>query len=208
MSPLRTTNPAQHLPLPSVDAIEVRRLNLGISLLDCASQLGATVTARAYDKIRRVAGAIRGVADDLAEHYGFSFDEVQISVTPLSLIAHSLSEHELASVASAIDAAARDTGVDAVYGCSSIGPIGAQRGATALANALPSIIASTERVHASLDCTTPAGGVHTPAAIAYSRVVREIGDLSLSTPAHFLRIVAAPYCPDTLLFHDVRKPDV
>ncbi len=196
-------------PYPLVsDEIAVRRFVLGVSLLNCASQLGATVTARTYDRIRRIAGALPRVVDDLAQHYGLYYDEIQVSITPISLIGHSLSAHDLAAVASAVDAAARDTGVDSVYGFSSVGPIDAQLGATSLADALPFIIASTERVHASVDYSTLAGGVHLPAATAYSRAVREIGNLSATTHNHFLRVAGACYSPNTLLFHDVRKPDV
>ena len=186
--------------------LDVRRVTLGVSLLDCASQLRATVAARAYDKVRRTAGAFRRAVDDVAAYYGFGCEENSVAVTPISVVADSLPVHDLTAVAQALDAAAVEADVATVRGFATIGSVEGRGGCRSLAEAIPGVVASTKRVFASIDCGTEPN-IDLASIRAYARVVKTISELSVATADYFLRVQCGPSGWDTCLYHPIEGPE-
>ncbi len=161
--------PAAALPLPT--DVGAGSVWLGLSLRDCASRLPQTVRARVYDKLRRTAGHLVSVADDVEARFGVRFADRVVAVTPIASVADGLSRDELIGLAQIMDKAALHLGVDAVAGFSALVEAGMTGGDRRLIEALPAALASTDRVCASVRCGTSTDGLYAEAVGALAEAI-------------------------------------
>ncbi|NND71752.1 MAG: DUF711 family protein [Rhodothermales bacterium] len=151
-SPERYDSSASHLKVAAV--------SIGISLLDCSSRLPRTVSARAYDKIRRVAGLQRQVLEHITERTGAEFFRCGLSVSPVAVILDSGTVTDFIQLASSIEQAAVDVDADFVSGFSAIVNHGVGQGAATLIKSLPDSIVRTERLTSSVLFSAKSGSVN------------------------------------------------
>ena len=150
--------------LTGAEPLAVRAVTLGVSLRDCASRLPATVRARAYDKVRKVAGHhVRTVGEEAAR-YGVCVGEVGLAVTPVALVADGGAARDYVLLARVLDAAAEHVGAHAVGGFAALVESGMTPGDRAFLDALPDALATAPRVRAAVVCGSTAAGVHAAAA--------------------------------------------
>ncbi len=158
----------------------IRAVTLGISLRDCGSSLVQTVRARVYDKIRRAAAHHVAIAEEVESLYGVEIANKRVSVTPVALIADGLSAAECTMVARALDTAAADIGIDYLAGYSALVERGLTRGDEAYFDSLPTVLATTKHLCASVNCASTAAGINSDAVLRLAGVIKETADLTAS----------------------------
>ena len=164
--------------MTEMEHFDIRTVTLGVSLRDCSSVLPQTVRARVYDKIRRAASHHVAVAEEVEALYGVQIANKRVSVTPIALIADSLSPADLTGLAQILDAAAEDVGIDYLAGFSALVERGLTRGDEAFFEALPTALATTKHVCASVNCGSTAAGINGNAVLKIAEILRETARLT------------------------------
>ena len=164
--------------MTEMEHFDIRTVTLGVSLRDCSSVLPQTVRARVYDKIRRTAAHHVTVAEEVEALYGVQIANKRVSVTPIALIADSLSPADLTGLAQILDTAAEDVGIDYLAGFSALVERGLTRGDEAYLEALPRALATTKHVCASINCGSTTAGINGNAVLKIAEVIRETARLT------------------------------
>ncbi len=140
--------------------LDIRTTTLGLNLKDCIHSDFATFQEQVYDRVHGYACALIEHARPLEIKYGIPIVNKRISVTPVSLImeTHATPEKYLA-MAQTLDRAARDAGINFIGGFGALVQKGLTRSDAALIEALPAVLAATERVCAFLNVGSTHAGL-------------------------------------------------
>ncbi len=164
--------------MTEIEHFDIRTITLGISLRDCSSRLPATVRARSYEKIRRVAAHHVRVAKEIEALYGIRITNKRVAITPVSLIADGHSRDDFVSLARMLDTAAEHVGVDFLAGFSALVEKGSTYGDEALIASLPEVLASTKHLCASVNCGSTAAGINANAVQQMAQVIKDTARLT------------------------------
>ncbi|OAU80227.1 hypothetical protein PY74_01775, partial [Lacticaseibacillus rhamnosus] len=129
-----------------------------------------------YAKIMKKAANLVAVADAISDEYGIPIVNKRISVTPVSLLAGADQMLDFRPVAYAMDRAAKDLGVDLIGGYSALVQNGSTKAETALMKSLPEVLATTERVCASVNIGSTRSGLNMDAVKLMGTVVKQVAD--------------------------------
>ena len=94
--------------------LDIRTITMGISLLDCADPNPEACARKVHDKICRQAEHLVATGCQIERELGIPLVNKRISVTPASLVAAACGDPVV--VARAMDAAAKETGVNYIGG--------------------------------------------------------------------------------------------
>lgn len=166
------------LQMIDVEHFDIRTVTLGLSLRDCSSRLPATVRARVYDKIRRTAAHHVFVAEEVESLFGVNIVNKRVAVTPISLIADGATPQDFIALAQTLETAAEHVGVDFIAGFSALVEKGTTAGDEALIEALPEVMASTERVCGSVNCGSTSAGINVDAVRKVAAAVQRAAALT------------------------------
>lgn len=161
---------AQHL--------DVRTITMGISLRDCADSDGAKARRRIYDKITRLAERLVAVGEQLSLEFGVPIINKRIAVTPIAMVAEACGDEMYIEFARTLDAAASAVGVNFIGGFSALVHKGATLGDERLLASLPTALAVTERVCASVNVATTRAGINMNAVARMGEVIKRTAELT------------------------------
>ncbi|MBI4577018.1 MAG: DUF711 family protein, partial [Planctomycetes bacterium] len=156
-----------------MESLDIRTVTLGIHVLDCARPSLEDTCREVQRKIRAVAADLLGVVAEVEEAYGIPIVNRRIAVTPASLVAAPSGATDLTPLALALEEAACAVGVDYLGGFSAMVQKGFTASDLALVNSIPSALAATTRVCASVNVATTAAGIHMDAVAKMGRIVCE-----------------------------------
>ncbi|MCP3914883.1 MAG: PFL family protein [bacterium] len=161
-----------------LETLDIRTTTLGISLLDCADPDLESTCEKVYAKIVHHARNLVEVADGIAGDYGVPIVNKRIAVTPIALVAAASGARDLAPLARAMDAAAKEVGVDFIGGFSAYVHKGFTNADDALFHSIPHALAETEHVCASVSLATTRSGVNMDATARFSQVILDTAVLT------------------------------
>ena len=153
--------------------LDVRTITTGISLRDCAHPDIAACARRVYDKICRCAEKLVATGCDIESEYGIPIVNKRISVTPVAMIAESCDSADYAVIARALDAAAKNCGVNFIGGYSALVHKGFSLGDQRLIASIPEALATTELVCSSVNVATSKAGINMDAVALMGRIIKE-----------------------------------
>ena len=154
-----------------LETLDIRTTTLGINLLDCADPDLESTCEKVYTKIVHHARDLVAIADSIAADYGVPIVNKRIAVTPISLVAAASGAEDLTPLARAMDAAAREVGVDFIGGFSAYVHKGFTNADKALFDSIPAALAQTEHVCASVSLASTRAGINMDAVVRFSEVV-------------------------------------
>ena len=157
---METQQIKETIEMISEENLDIRTITMGISLLDCVTGNLQTTADHVYAKIMKKAANLVAVADAISDEYGIPIVNKRISVTPVSLLAGADQMLDFRPVAYAMDRAAKDLGVDLIGGYSALVQNGSTKAETALMKSLPEVLATTERVCASVNIGSTRSGLN------------------------------------------------
>lgn len=173
---METQQIKETIEMISEENLDIRTITMGISLLDCVTGNLQTTADRVYAKIMKKAANLVAVADAISDEYGIPIVNKRISVTPVSLLAGADQMLDFRPVAYAMDRAAKDLGVDLIGGYSALVQNGSTKAETALMKSLPEVLATTERVCASVNIGSTRSGLNMDAVKLMGTVVKQVAD--------------------------------
>lgn len=153
----------------SDENLDIRTITMGISLLDCCSESMETMRQKIFDKIAKKAEYLVETGEKIEREYGIPIIHKRIAVTPISLLAANAAGDSTA-LALAMEAAAKQTGVNFIGGYSALVHKGYTAGDEKVIHSLPQVLKETERVCASVNVGTTKAGINMDA-------VREMGEM-------------------------------
>jgi len=164
-----------------LETLDIRTTTLGINLLDCADPNLENTCEKVYTKVLHHARNLVEVADTIGADYGVPIVNKRIAVTPISLIAAASNSPDLVPIARAMDAAAREVGVDYIGGFSSYVHKGFSKADWALFDSIPEALAETERVCASISLASTRAGINMDAVVRFSEVIQATAERTRDT---------------------------
>lgn len=158
--------------------LDVRTVTLGVSLFDCASQDPGKFIRNMQDKIRRLAGSLVRVCDEVGVRYGIPIVNKRIAVSPIAVAACPFGPDAMVDIAKALDSAARDVGVDFIGGFSALVEKGFTEGDRALIEAIPEALAQTDHVCSSINVASTRAGINMDAVYLMGKTIRRAAELT------------------------------
>jgi hypothetical protein len=156
-----------------LETLDIRTTTLGISLLDCADPSLEAACEKVYTKIVEHARALVPTAESVSRDYGIQIVNKRIATTPIAWIAAASGAEDLRPFARAMDAAAREVGVDFIGGFSAYVYKGETRADRALIDSIPGALAETQAVCSSVALASTRAGINMDAVARFSAAVLE-----------------------------------
>lgn len=166
-----------------LETLDIRTTTLGISLLDCADPDLESTCEKVYTKIVHHAKNLCAVADSIEADYGVPIVNRRIAVTPAAWIAGPCGAEDLTPLAMALDAAAKEVGVDFIAGYTAYVHKGFTRADHALMESVPNALANTDHVCSSFSLASTKAGINMSAVRRFSEIVLETARLTKDTGA-------------------------
>lgn len=157
-----------------VEHLDIRTVTLGLSLLDLAGR--ANLAQAIYDRIHEHASRLVRIAKEVEHDLGVPIVNRRVAITPASLIIGGTAPTHVMEVALALDAAARDAGIDYLGGFSALVHKGVTQGDRALMEMLPDALAQTERLCGCLNVASTRAGINMDAVRATGEIVLAIAE--------------------------------
>ena len=161
--------------------LDVRTITMGISLLDCCDSDINVVADKIYNKITTKAKDLVKVGEQIEKEFGIPIVNKRISVTPISLVAASCKQTDYTPLALALDKAAKTCGVNFIGGFSALVQKGFTNGDINLINSIPTALACTERVCASVNVASTKAGINMDAVALMGNIIKKTADLTADT---------------------------
>ncbi len=158
--------------------LDIRTVTMGISLLDCVSDDIGRLRDAVYDKIVKKAGALVDTCEEISRRYGIPIINKRVSVTPISVIARSFSPEQTAQLASVLDRAASECGVNFIGGYGALVHKGMTAGDRALIESIPEALSETSRVCSSVNVATTKAGINLDAVAQMGEIIKKTAYLT------------------------------
>ena len=158
--------------------LDVRTITMGMSLLDCADTDMGACCRKVYEKICRNAKDLVKTGESIEREFGIPIVNKRISVTPAAIVAGSCAAEDFVPLAKAMDAAAKEVGVNFIGGFSALVQKGSTAGDEKLINSIPRALAETERVCASVNVGSTRAGINMDAVKKMGFIVKETARLT------------------------------
>ncbi len=161
-----------------LETLDIRTTTLGIDLGDCADADLESACEKVYAKIVHQGRNLVSVANSIAADYGVPIVNQRIAVSPISGVAAASGAADLTPFARALDAAAKEVGVDFIGGFTAYVHKGFTRSDRALVDSIPRALAETEHVCSSVSLATTRAGINMDAVNRFAEVVLETAELT------------------------------
>ncbi len=158
--------------------LDIRTITMGISLLDCCHPDIDACAGRIYDKICRRAERLVETGRAIETEYGIPIVNKRISVTPIALVGGACESGDYTVLAKAMDAAAKECGVDFIGGFSALVHKGFTSGDRNLIASIPQALAETDLVCSSVNIATTKAGINMDAVALMGKVIKETARLT------------------------------
>ena len=158
--------------------LDVRTITMGISLRDCAHPNIKQFCQNVYDKITSSAEFLVRTGEDIEAEYGIPIINKRISVTPIAIAAESCKTDSYVPVAEALDAAAKEVGVNFIGGFSALVEKGYTNGDRILINSIPQALAITDRVCSSVNLGSTKAGINMDCVREMGEVIKRAAELT------------------------------
>jgi uncharacterized protein len=158
--------------------LDIRTITMGISLFDCSDSSGKRARQKIHRKIKRYAGNLVRVGQEIEEEYGIPIVNKRLAVTPISLIAGATSEDNYFEFAKALDWSAKEVGVDFIGGFSALVHKSCAKGDRILLDSIPEALSRTEVVCSSVNVGTTRAGLNMDVIKEMGRIIKETARLS------------------------------
>jgi len=179
-----------------LETLDIRTTTLGISLFDCADPDLESAAEKVYAKVVHHARELVAVARSITADFGVPIVNKRIAVTPISWIAAASGAEDLTPFARAMDAAAKEVGVDFIGGFSAYLYKGMTHSDRAVLESIPQALGVTDHVCASLALASTRAGINMDAVARFSEIVlataartRERGGIGCAKLVCFANVV-------------------
>jgi uncharacterized protein len=178
---LRTDEILSTIQMLHAEHLDVRSVTLALNLEDCAAPSIDHLCRKVRQKISSRASRLVEVCDRVGAKYGIPVINKRLAISPAASL---LAGHGVAAavqLASTLDSAADDCGVDFVGGFTALVQKGITSGDDVVIRSLPEVLAKTRRVCASVNVATRRAGINMDAVGEMGRVLLRIAEATADT---------------------------
>lgn len=156
--------------------LDVRTVTLGINLLACRASSATKTATNIEAKITEVAADFVPICNQIAERYGIPIVNKRIAVTPIALLGAGFDKDGFVTLAKALDSAAGGVGVDILGGFSAQVEKGMTASDLAYIEAIPTALAQTQRLCASINIASTQKGINMDALALMGKTVKQLAE--------------------------------
>ena len=178
---INTSEILQTVRMITEEKLDIRTITMGISLYECVHPDKKILYQNVYDRITTQARDLVKTGETLEREFGIPIVNKRISVTPASLVAAACGDPVV--VARAMDAAAKETGVNYIGGYTALVQKGMTASDRALIASLPEALSTTERVCSSVNVASTRAGIDMDAVRLCGQAVKDIAAATADTDA-------------------------
>jgi len=153
--------------------LDIRTITMSISLRGCSTGDAKTTAEKIRSTICKRAENLVKVGEEIEAEYGIPIVNKRISVTPVSLVTESCGVTDYAPFARALDAAAKEVGVNFIGGFSALVHKSMTAGEENFIRSIPEALATTDIVCSSVNVGTTRAGINMDAVALMGRIVKE-----------------------------------
>lgn len=169
---------AETLAMVSKQHLDIRTITLGLNLRSCTHEDITVMARKVYDRLTTAAADLVPTAEQLEREYGIPIINKRISVTPIAEICAATTAQDLSPIARALDAAAKEVGVDFVGGFSALVHKGVTEADEKLMNSIPEALATTDYVCSSVNVGSTRAGINMDAIFKMAGIIKETAELT------------------------------
>ena len=173
---LNTRDILETIRMIQEENLDIRTVTMGISLLECADEDIDKACEKIRRKINRCAGNLVSTCEKIQKELGIPIINKRISVTPIAMLASACQNADIVKFAHALDAAARDCGVNFIGGYSALVHKGFSAGDLALIESIPRALAETELVCSSVNIGSSKSGINMDAVRLMGKVIKQTAE--------------------------------
>ena len=171
---LRTDDVLQTVKMLQEENLDVRTVTMGINLNDCADRNPEKMARLAGAKIKRKAGNMVRLCNELTTKYGLPIVNKRLAISPASLLLEGHGPNDAVTLANALDAAAGDSNVDLIGGFTALVHRGITPGERLLIESLPRVLSETSRLCASVNIGSTKAGMNVDAILLVGETILRI----------------------------------
>ncbi len=175
---LNTNDILETINMIRQENLDIRTITMGISLLDCISDDKKRLETKIYDKITKSAKDLVRTALDLEHTYGIPIINKRVSVTPISLVGADFGPEEYVRLATVLEKAANELGINFIGGFGALVQKGMTRGAKNLIDAIPEALSTTTKVCSSVNVASTKAGINMDAVKRMGEIMKETAYLT------------------------------
>ncbi len=156
--------------------LDIRTVTLHVSLFDCISDSAKTTAANVKRKLNPLAKKLVATAANIEAKYGIPIVNKRLSVSPISLIGAASGGY--VEIAQALDEVAKDNGIDFIGGYTALVQKMMTPAEREFILTIPRVLASTDRVCASVNIGSTKAGINMDAVALMGEVIKETAKLT------------------------------
>jgi len=164
----------QTIEMLQSEHLDVRAVNMGIDLFDCADRDIDKTCKLIKEKIVRCASPLVGACQRVSRRYGIPVVNKRVAISPVADVMAGHGVEDLLQLAHALDEAAEEAGVDFIGGYSALVQKGMTVSDRALIESLPDVLSDTRRICASVNAASTRAGINVDALLLLGRILRDI----------------------------------
>ena len=163
--------------------LDVRTITLGISLLDCISSNLDTLLDNIYTRITTLAKDLVKTGMEIEREFAIPVVNKRISVTPIGIVgaAACKSPEDFVKIASVLDKAAKEVGVNFLGGYSALCAKGMTKAERMLIESIPEALSKTERICSSVALGSTRTGINMDAVALMGRIIKSTAEATADT---------------------------
>ena len=154
--------------------LDVRAVTFALNINDCAAPSVDLMCRKVYHKITERASRLVEVCHKTAGKYGIPVTNKRIAISPAAFLLAGHGPSGAMQLASTLDKAAEECGVDFVGGFSALVHKGISHGAQIVIDSLPEVLSKTKRVCASVNVASRKAGVNMDAVLQMGHILSKI----------------------------------
>jgi uncharacterized protein (UPF0210 family) len=167
----------------SLQHLNIRTITVGINLLGCLDRDLQRLKSCIYRKVVETALRLNNAVREVEAKYGVEIVNRRIAVTPIAILLEPFAEEGDATkigleLATALDDAAEEGGIDYIGGYSALVHKGFTKGDLALIQSIPEVLSSTERVCSCVNIASTRTGINVDAALKMGEVIKKTAELT------------------------------
>jgi uncharacterized protein len=159
-----------------IENLDVRAVTMGINIQGCADGDSGRMMRKIRSRIHSAAGDLVACAEEVTSKYGIPIVNKRLAVSKVSDLLEGHDASVCLPLARVLDETTAEVGVDLVGGYSALVQKGFSQGDRRLIEALPEVLASTQRVCASVNVASTKAGINMDAVNWMGRQIKDAAE--------------------------------
>lgn len=156
--------------------LDVRAVNMGIDLFDCADRNIDVACKLMKEKIVSNAAPLIQICNSISRRYGIPIVNKRVSVSPIADVMAGHNIDSLLQAAHTLDEAAEEAGIDIIGGYSAMTQKGMSAADRMLIKSLPMVLSQTNRLCSSINAASTKAGINVETLILMGQILLDTAD--------------------------------